>query len=85
MKLIMRADDLGFSEAVNLINSFSHGRSYYDEHINFVTPKTMRNAVRVIIKVLFNRDSYHVSLITNDKIKKRNNVKNNVIKRRKPS
>lgn len=61
-----------FSEAVNLINSFSHGRSYYDEHINFVTPKTMRNAVRVIIKVLFNRDSYHVSLITNDKIKKRN-------------
>jgi hypothetical protein len=57
-----------FGNAVNLINSFSHGRSYYDEHINFVAPKTMRNAIRAIVKVLFDKDLHHVRSMTNGKI-----------------
>lgn len=60
-----------FGDAINLINSFSHGRSYYDEHINFVAPKTMRNAIRMIIKVLFDKDLHHVRLMTNGKITKK--------------
>lgn len=57
-----------FENAVNLINSFSHGRSYYDEHMNVVAPKTMRDAIRVILKVLFDKDLYHVQVMTNKKI-----------------
>ncbi|WP_161978458.1 AAA family ATPase [Streptococcus sp. S784/96/1] len=66
---VEKVDEKPFEDAVNLINSLSHGRSYYDESLNQITPKQIQKAIRFILKVFGNKDINHLKIMTNNKIR----------------
>ncbi len=69
-----------FKNAINLINSLSHGRSYIDDFLNGMTAKQLQIKIRIILQVLYLKDSYHVQIMTNYKLNKTTVGNWNIIK-----
>ena len=49
-----------FKGMLDLINSLSHGLSFYDIDINQISPREIRDAIRKLISIMFNYDKNHV-------------------------
>ena len=54
--------------SINLINSLSHGKSYYDEIVNEVSIRELQKSVRHLIKLMFDLDSNHVETMSDNNI-----------------
>ena len=50
-----------FKGMLDVINSLSHGLSFYDIDINQISPREIRDAIRKLISIMFNYDKIHVS------------------------
>ncbi|MCE4958051.1 AAA family ATPase [Macrococcoides caseolyticum] len=61
-----------FKSAVDLINSLSHGRSYYEEHMSKMSALVLQKKIKSILKVFFEKDPHHVKSMTDDKITTKN-------------
>lgn len=55
-----------FSNSLDLINSLTHGLSFLDEPVNETSPREIRDAIRIIIYVLYNKDKEHVRAMCAD-------------------
>lgn len=55
-----------FSNSLDLINSLTHGLSFLDEPVNESSPREVRDAIRIIIYVLYNKDKEHVRAMCAD-------------------
>lgn len=49
-----------FKGMLDVINSLSHGLSFYDIDINQISPREIRDAIRKLISIMFNYDKNHV-------------------------
>ena len=49
-----------FKGMLDVINSLSHGLSFYDIDINQISPREIRDAIRKLISIMFNYDNNHV-------------------------
>ena len=49
-----------FISMLNVINSLSHGISMYDTPINSISPKEIRDSIRIMIGVLYKKDPHHI-------------------------
>lgn len=50
-----------FKKMLDIINSLSHGLSYYDFEVNNISSKEIRDAIRVLIGVMYQNDKNHVA------------------------
>lgn len=50
-----------FKNMLDIINSLSHGLSYYDFDVNSISSKEIRDAIRVLIGVMYQNDKNHVA------------------------
>lgn len=58
-----------FQRAIDLVNSLSHGRSYFDEQYQEISSKEIRDNIRFLLRVLAEKDMNHIKIVTNYKIK----------------
>lgn len=63
-----------FSNMLNVINSLSHGISMYDTPINTISPKEIRNSIRIMIGVLYKKDSHHIEKMIEKKLDKNKKI-----------
>lgn len=49
-----------FKGMLDVINSLSHGLSFYDIDINQISPREIRDAIRKLISIMFSYDKNHV-------------------------
>jgi len=49
-----------FQGMLDVINSLSHGLSFYDIDINQISPREIRDAIRKLISIMFSYDKNHV-------------------------
>ena len=57
---ISSEQEMKFISMLNVINSLSHGISMYDTPINSISPKEIRDSIRIMIGVLYKKDPHHI-------------------------
>ncbi|MTB48076.1 AAA family ATPase [Streptococcus uberis] len=49
-----------FKEMIDIINSLSHGLSFYDSDVNEISPRSVRDTIRKLLSILYLKDKNHV-------------------------